>query len=247
MAGPALQVQKLSDETLSRHAGGVASDASERASLLGDFLRDYCAPTFGGRSKREIDLLVFQLLIQTKQIDLADSQQSISRSLRIPIGKVKSLIYDAQLRDDQYDDNWFRAEILKTLRTSRLNVGKGGSHIKLAIDNPLLRKEFEYRVKKLSGLADYSFNSDILKLDFEIYALIIREIIDDPTEQSKLEAAIRAAINLKDSQTLSWKELVNEFLKGAARGAGGQAVDLSMGYLTGGASMFLSSAKKLLS
>ena len=72
----------------------------ERATLLDEFLVHYRSTVFSGLSKREVDLLVFGLLIQTKQVDLNGSQQSISRFLRTPTSKVKSLIYETQLRDE---------------------------------------------------------------------------------------------------------------------------------------------------
>jgi hypothetical protein len=110
----------------------------------------------------------------------------------------------------------------------------------------MLRKEVESRIKSLNGFADYSFNSEILKIDFEIYALLIQEIVADENERSTLKKALITAIDKKGTELLGWKELVNEFLKGAAKGAGGQAVDLTLGYLTGGTSMFLAAAKNLL-
>ena len=185
-------------------------------------------------------------MIETKQIDVNASQQSISRSLRIPISKVKSLIYETQLRDNQYDQSWFLRELALVLRTARLAVSKSTLHIKLAIENPMLRKELESKIKKLNGFADYSFNNEILKFDCETYGLLIKEIIATPSEQVALENALKSAINKKTTEIISWKELVNEFLKNAASSAGENVMDLTFGYLSGGASLFAKSMKEIL-
>lgn len=58
-----------------------------------------------------------------------------------------------------------------------------------------LRNEFEAQIKKLNGIADYFFNlSDILQFDIEIYALLLRELISDVSEQSKLEFTMRSTL-----------------------------------------------------
>lgn len=246
MGEASVQLNRLHGQSRDDYIGSLTASTPEHAKLLDVFLRNYCTPCFGGLAKREVDLLVFRLLIQAKQIDLESSQQSISRFLRIPISKVKSLIYETQLRDDRCDENWFRNEVLKVLQTARLSVSKTGAYIKLEIDNPMLRKELESKVKQLNGFADYSFNSDILKIDFEIYGFLIKKIVTDPSEQLKLEKALRTAINAKGTELLNWKDLVNEFLKTAAKETGEQVIDLTFGYLSGGASMFINSAKKLI-
>ena len=217
----------------------------ERATLLDEFLVHYRSTVFSGLSKREVDLLVFGLLIQTKQVDLNGSQQSISRFLRTPTSKVKSLIYETQLRDEHCNDSWFRREVIKLLQNARLSGSKAEKSIKLGIENPMLRKELEAQIKKLNGIADYSFNSDILQIDVEIYALLLRELISDVSEQSKLESALRSALKSKGEE-LSWKELLNELLKGAAHEVGSQVVDLTFGYFTGGLIAFTKSVKKVL-
>lgn len=217
----------------------------ERARLLDGFLDRYCSPVFGGLSKREIDLLVFGLLIKTKQIAMDESQQNISRSLRIPISKIKSLIYETQLRDENCNNSWFRSEVIKLLQNARLSGSKTEKYIKLGIDNPMLRKELEAQIKELNGIADYSFNSDILQIDIEIYTLLLNKLISNVSEQSKLESALRAALKSKGNELVSWKELLNELLKGAANEVGSQVVDLTFGYFTGGVSMFTKSVKKI--
>jgi hypothetical protein len=227
----------------------VAQDTHE--SLLNGFLAAYCATCFGGLTKREIDLLVFQLLIKTEQILLTDGQQNISRTLRIPISKVKSLIYETQLRDDSCNANWFRTETLKTLQTARLWANKTEGHIKLSIDNPMLRKELESKIKQLNGFADYSFNGDILKIDFDIYAELLKILVIDPDDLQQLEKTLRDALKNEKAELPHWKDLVNAMLMGAASKTGEKAVeitiDLSLGFLTGGSTVLLQTLKKLIS
>jgi len=238
------QVTKLGVDGVVKE--NVTDVTSESTCLLTQFLRDYTTPYFGGRSKHDIDILVFQLLIKNKQVDVQGSQQSISRALRIPISKVKSLIYETQLRDDWYDVKWFRNEVLKSLQSARICVSRYDQCIKLAIDNPMLRKELESVIKELNGLADYSFNSDILKIDFDIYALLIKKLITNQDEQLKLESAVRSAIKSEGKELMNWQQLVKELLKGVAGNIGEHVADLSFGYLTGGSNMLVSVINKLM-
>jgi hypothetical protein len=219
---------------------------SDKSGFCDKFLQAYISPCFGSLSKKEIDLLVFRLLIKTGAIDLSNDQQSISRQLSIPISKVKSMIYDIHLRDENCDAVWFRQEALKALQHTRFcSIGRK-IEIQLCIENPLLRKELEATIKELNGFADYSFNSEILRIDFDVYALLLKRIIDDPAVCARLEAAIKTALKMSNDESISWKELMNAFLMGAAGRAGEEVVDLSFGYFTGGASQLLKIAKGLL-
>lgn len=225
----------------------MPNSPQNKARLFDELIAEYCAHSFGALSKKEVDLLVFRLLIDTGAIDLSDGQQSISRTLRIPISKVKSLIYEIQLRDERCDNAWFRREVLAALQHARFHIEGKRQEIQLGIESPMLRKELEAAIKKQNSFADYSFNSEILRIDFNVYASLLEQLITDQNDRTKLEAAIKAALKKQREEVLSWKELLNAFLKGAAGKAGEEIVDLTFGYFTGGATHFLKTAKSLLS
>jgi hypothetical protein len=220
---------------------------NNRTEFAEKFLDAYLSPCFGSLSKKEIDLLVFGLLMESKEIDISKGLHSVSRQLRIPITKVKTLLYEKQLRDKGCDDEWFRKEIAEALKRTRFHIDGKKQEILLCIENPMLRKELESTIKLLNSFADYSFNSEILRLDFEVYPLLLAKIMSDKVEQKKLEDALKVALNKAKDDPISQQELYREFLKGVAKKTGEEVADLSFTALTGGANKFLSLAKNLLS
>jgi len=224
---------------------------AKKAELFDRLAAAYAQPSFGALPKREIDLLVFSLLYEVGFFGNSPGMQAISRQLRIPISKAKALFYEMQLRDKACDESWFHDAFLRTLKTSRVFIEKSASRdagrIELGVENPLLRSELESRIKKLQGYPDYSFNREILKIDFESFSALMSQVAKD--QKQDIEAAIIAALKSKNSKQpklLSWQELMNEFLKAVAKESGKQVADLSLGMLTGGVSSITQAVNHLL-
>lgn len=211
--------------------------------MFDKFIAEYCAHSFGALPKKEIDLLVFRLMRESGRIEPDADIQEISRQLMVPVSKVRSLLYDLQLRDKNANgENWFRTQILTVLKNARVKLYNGEPAIWVVIESPLLRKELEARAKRKASFVDTSFNRELLKLDMAMYARLLEEIA--PNECKNIQKAAlknQQQTNPKATTPLLEEALrifVTEFASSGGKEAGkkmaGIAIDLSFGLLTGG-------------
>ena len=81
-----------------------------------DFLKHYLASGFGGTQKRDLDTLVFGLLLKCgalgPSVDAPDATE-ISFQLGISPTRVRNLLRDAQLRYLQYDEHEAKVRLVK--------------------------------------------------------------------------------------------------------------------------------------
>lgn len=172
----------------------IAIPPDQASAFLHKFLDRYCAAGFGTLSKREIDLLVLGLLIENGGLVDVDNAQSLSRQLRLPLAKVKALIYELNLRDERKDENWVISELRQRLRYGKASVsGKEESaRIEVGIDNQLLRVEVEALLKRYGHYPDYSFNREILRLTPEAYSALTKAVLPE-AEYKDLVAVLKKA------------------------------------------------------
>lgn len=92
-----------------------------------DFLKHYFASGFGGMQKRDLDTLVFGLLLKYGAFGgsvNAPDVTEISFQLGISLACVRSLLRDAQLRYLQYDEHKAKARLVKLLLIGCLSTKK---------------------------------------------------------------------------------------------------------------------------
>lgn len=220
----------------------MPSSPQNKARLFDELVAEYCARSFGALSKKEVDLLMFRLMRESGRIKLDADMQEMSRQLMVPVSKVRSLLYDLQLRDkNANDENWFKTAILTVLKKARVKMDNGEPTVWVVIESPLLRKELEARAKRNASFVDSSFNRELLKLDLAIYARLLEEIA--PNEYKAIQDA--ALKNLKKTNPKATTPIleealrifVTEFASSSGKEAGkkitGIAIDLSFGLLTG--------------
>ena len=220
----------------------MPNSSQNEARLFDELVVEYCAHSFGSLSKKEVDLLVFRLMRESGRIKLDADMQEMSRQLMVPVSKVRSLLYDLQLRDKTANnENWFRDAILAVLKKARIKMDNGEPTVWVVIESPLLRKELEARAKRKASFVDSSFNRELLKLDMVIYARLLEEIA--PNEYKTIQDA--ALKNLKKTNPKATTPLLEEALRifvtefaGSSGKEAGQkitsiAIDLSFGLLTG--------------
>jgi hypothetical protein len=202
------------------------------------FLDQYLAVSFGSMPKREIDLLVFRLLMDTESYKAnfsAGRLQALSRKLRIPVSRIKALYYETQLRTVPLDDlAWLRTNLATVLRTARLKIGPGEKiQIQIAIPNPLVREELIARLESNGAIVDSSFRREILLLHCDDYFAVI-SAITNRTEFEEIEKGMMNALKKQPDapkKLPTGKELFGTFLNGIANRSGEAIVDLSVGLL----------------
>jgi len=205
--------------------------------LLQNFLDACIERGFGMLSKREIERLLFALMVDTHKVSSLDDYFSISRQLKITPAKASNLVYEYRLTRSPRPEE-FRNAFANLLRKTSV-VAKSNSSSKLALEvrDRLLREELEEQIHRLGLSApDYTFNRNLLILDFMTLASLVEKFAE-PQTMAAIESELKARKDFP-SNLPTPKELLAKFLEKAAEGAGSEAgvriVDLADLLVTGG-------------
>ena len=154
--------------------------------LLEEFLNKYTNPAFGTLTKKEIDLLVFEMLEKVDVINEKDMYEN-QLKLKITSTKIRSMFYELELRRRNKDslDSEMKEIIKKPV------ILKSGEIFKLQIDNPLLIDHIRAKLKELGYVSDGSFSRDIVTLSDEGYFALINSLIDE-ADKNKYEKLLIA-------------------------------------------------------
>lgn len=227
----------------------IASNKSD--GFANSFLAGYGRLGFGNLPKKEIDLLVFRLLLDSGALGEDTDMQQISRKLSLPIAKVKSLYYEMQLRDEKLDGEWVKKQVRKLLQRSQLvTSGESGTpRIEVGMESPLLRKEVEAMLKRDGHFPDYSFNRDILRLTPEAYGVLIETVMTDH-ERIQFQQDLHHAVAAKKVTPLPDTNLLQlaarEFVVSSAREAGKKIVNFSVDAFKDGLPILLANVINLV-
>lgn len=137
-----------------------------------EFLAEYLSAGIGARTKREIDILVMNLLM--KYGGLGDiSNQDISILLQATEGRIKALRYEARLKYPPGPD-YVKEEFLVVLTRSQFDFEK--ERVVFVIEDDYLRHAIQGRVKSRGMFTDTSFNTELVKIDRNALKTVIGEI-----------------------------------------------------------------------
>ncbi len=137
-----------------------------------EFLDEYLADGIGAKTKREIDIILMNLLM--KYAGLADkSNQELSIFLQAPISKIKSLRYEARLKYPP-DPDYVKREFLYILAKSQFDFEKG--KITFAIEDEFIRYAIQGQLKAKGMFADTSFNTELVKINRSSLESVIGEL-----------------------------------------------------------------------
>lgn len=206
-----------------------------------DFLTHYLAGGFGGMQKRDLDTLVFGLLLRYGAFggsaDAPDVTE-ISFQLGISPARVRNLLRDAQLRYLQYDEHEAKVRLIKLFESARFE--QTGSYVTFSVSDPLLQQYFTRWLNQVNGFSDAAFNPNLIRVSYDALAdvfLLLNH--QDQGALDKFESRIRALTTTDDltlppepvrgpSETFGIKSFIISSLKalatGAATEAGKQAV-----------------------
>jgi hypothetical protein len=146
---------------------GAALAKSANAIKFSDrFVSGYTPPAFGARSKAEIDLLVFICLIEARAIDPEAPVYDIARALNITPTRVRSLIFNWQLRTTS-KENDLRPDLVAALKKTRFS--SDGTFLTFGVESPLLKEEIIARLKRKGVFSDASFAKEIVRLPVDAF------------------------------------------------------------------------------
>ena len=122
---------------------------------------EYCTQHFGRLNKKDYELAVFHLLLQSELKDCSDF--AISRKLKITEAKVKQLRYEVNLVIEK-DDSDYREELMQLMSTASYKFADGGKKIQFCVNDKMLRLFLNDQLNQIGSFADSSFNSNIVSV-----------------------------------------------------------------------------------
>lgn len=156
-----------------------------------EFLKVYLANGLGSAPKREIDILVTNLLM--KYGDLSKkSNHNLSILLQVSESTIKRLRYEAKLKYPP-DDEFIRREFLYILANAQFeaeNIEETDvEKLKLIfiMEDNYLRYAIQGRLKEKGMFADTSFNSEIVKISCGSLVNVIEEFYGKETADEFLD------------------------------------------------------------
>ncbi len=214
----------------------MADDKNKQFDASARFLRSYLERGFGVLPKKEMDRLIYALLVESGGITNPDDHYTVSRLLKVTPAKAANLAYEHKLHhSDAMSQSELRQQFGELLRQT--NLGKARHKVALEVRDRLLREEIEREILRL-GLAapDYSFNRNLLLLDFQTFSALVMAFAGE-TAMKRIETELRKYKELP-SDLPSAQALFAKFIEHAAGRAGEEVTsrlfDLAEVVMTGG-------------
>jgi hypothetical protein len=157
-----------------------ALSVKDTKGFVNDFLIEYLSDGMGAKTKREIDILIMNLLMN--YADLAGrSNQELSILLQAPESKIKSLRYEARLKYPP-DGDYIKREFLYILYRAQFDITKG--KIVFVMEDDYLRHAIQGQLKSKGMFADTSFNTEIIRIDKDSLESVIGELYGKETAEA---------------------------------------------------------------
>lgn len=155
---------------------------------LSAFLEKYLNPAFGSLPKREVDLLVMDLLEKLKYIEHDPSIYTLVQKLRVTRSKARNLFYDMELR--RLNVSELDAKVKNILKTPLIQ--RQGDLFALEIENPLVLDHLRAKVQAMGHATDGSFSPSMVKLTGDAFAALIAHFLK-PHQREQIRKALIAA------------------------------------------------------
>lgn len=183
-------------------------------------INKYLTRGFGSMNKNEFEVWIFHYLLSNRFIN--ENNYDISIQLRIPETKVKRLRYEAELKyGDPKDEESYRIALEKLLEKSIIK--KDGNSVQFSIENIQLRKFLDSKLKKAGRFSDSSFNSEIVVIDVDDLEYLLK-VLWPEKYWNEIENRAKKKIQ---SNKITFKEILKNFVKGFATNASKISVDLT--------------------
>ncbi|MFB6307164.1 MAG: hypothetical protein ABEH43_09305, partial [Flavobacteriales bacterium] len=143
-------------------------------------LGHYLDRGFGTMPKRELEILIFHLL--TKTVYFRDmNTYELANELKISENRVRKYREDAALRYGEKDADEAMRELAQLFFENQEDVSHtfDGDKIKFEVDDPVLKREFEYAARSANYLTETSFRNRIISIKPHAFVSVFAEVYDD--------------------------------------------------------------------
>lgn len=185
-----------------------------------ELLNTYLQQGFGSMTKHNFELLIYHLLANKTDLLKNKSTYEISNLLSLPESKVKNIQLESYLKYDHKNHKNCIDKIIVKIQEADIKPELDGNKIKFTLDNAILKREFEYAIKKSGYSVDHSFNKDIVSIKLISFISSLKMI--DPKKAKSIENTtielIKEAFKqekklLKEINKMSLPEIVKKHSK----------------------------------
>ena len=182
------------------------------------FLSDYLSRGFGSMNKNDLEVWVFnQLLQDPNKQNYSDYDFSIE--LRIPQTKVKRLRYEATLVYQQKTAEEYSQTFLQLLQKAKIK-SPNSDIIQFSMEDKGLYLYVDNILKKEGRFSDRSYNNEIMQISKEDLVYLLTNCLIPQEEQEeilrKCEEKTSQKIKFSDFAT----KMIDKFIEGFATAAG---------------------------
>lgn len=208
-----------------------ATEKNADSSFSSEFLKHYLKGGMGAMSKSDVDALVMHLLdTYTGEHGCplgGFPNQLASERLRTPLSKIRRLRYEAGLKFGGNPDEVAKKRFALHLAKAGLEFDKTDklvSKIVFVVEDVLAKNWIQGKIKEHSGIFDNSFNSEIIKIEPDLFFRLLRTLLtrgEIDVFESKYKALLKKT--RKEEIIEGFKSLVSSFANGAVSAGGGLA------------------------
>lgn len=148
----------------------------EKESLATNLVSLYMNAGFGAPSKREVDLLLFHHITQARE-NRKKSNYELAALLKIPESRVKSHRLASALKYQDINTKAILSDVIlrlsKGIQSATLEAGK----FEISLEDPIERRELENYLKSKGHFAEYTFNSEVVRIaPVRLFELIVENM-----------------------------------------------------------------------
>lgn len=218
------------------------NDNDKAVEFANEFLNRYTAVGFGALSKREVDLMLLQMLQDHLPNFKTKSDFDAAILLKTTKRKIRGLRNEISFREGHsHSDEDLNTSLRQILLKAEI-LPDDNNMVMIQIDDAVLKGYAEKIVRSEFGIVDSSFNSAILKLSGEKFLLLTYSTLSsaEKIEAEKTISEICVKTGGKpDSQKSAFIQFKDGFVFGAGSRTGQLCVSGALALLTNGGSLIL--------
>jgi len=177
----------------------------------------------GTKTKKDIELYLLHLLSEDITFSNLSNYQK-SNYLKITESKLKTLLNESDIRfgNNEGDLNDKIKHILRYIFDNKNGKPKmaefNETNIKFIIENPKIKRDFEYVLKEIGVFYDTSFNREIVNLKLENFFKLVKKF--DPGYEAEMSKLLKEEFKKEKQQlekakldAMTFPQIVNHYIK----------------------------------
>lgn len=164
----------------------------EKEKLAAELVSLYLEAGFGSPSKREVDLLIFHHLTEARE-NKGKTNYELAALLKLPEARIKTYRLASALKYQTINTKAVLGNIIIRLSKGQQYANIENGKIGISLEDPVEKRELENFLKSKGHFAEYTFNSEVLRITpIRLFELIV-ENMEKPEE--RFNALVRQHID----------------------------------------------------